>query len=128
MKNESGIEVCGCSIIHTEKVERARSAQISVSRLLELGEFFKVFAEPSRLRILNALASEELCVCDLTATLDMTQSAVSHQLAVLKRARLVRYRKEGKTVFYALDDDHVREILAVASEHLSEEEASHGTV
>jgi ArsR family transcriptional regulator len=70
------------------------------------------------------LAEEELCVCDLTVALEMTQSAVSHQLAVLKRSRLVRYRREGKAIFYALDDDHVREILSVASEHLSEGEVS----
>jgi ArsR family transcriptional regulator len=123
---KSGIEVCGCLSTHPDKVERARSAQIPVFRLLGLGELFKVFADPTRLRILDALAGEELCVCDLESALDMTQSAVSHQLAVLKRARLVRYRKEGKTVFYTLDDDHVRAILDVASEHLAEREAGHG--
>jgi len=126
MKTKSGVEVCGCAAVHSDKVERAKAAQMPVSRLLGLGELFKVFADPTRIRILDVLAREELCVCDLTVTLEMTQSAVSHQLAVLKRARLVRYRKEGKTVFYALDDDHVREILAVASEHLSEGRASHG--
>ena len=124
MRKSSNVEVCGCSAVHADKVERARKAQISVSRLLEMGELFKVFADPTRLRILGALAEEELCVCDLTVALEMTQSAVSHQLAVLKRSRLVRYRREGKAIFYALDDDHVREILSVASEHLSEGEVS----
>jgi len=91
-----------------------------------MGELFKIFADPSRLRILGALAAGELCVCDLAAALELSQSAVSHQLAVLKRSRLVRYRRDGQTVFYTLDDDHVRQILAVASEHLSEEEGAHG--
>lgn len=127
MSGKSGIEVCGCLAAHPDKVERARSAQMPVSRLLGLGELFKVFSDPTRLRILGVLAEEELCVCDLETALEMTQSAVSHQLAVLKRARLVRYRKEGKAVFYTLDDDHVRAILAVASEHLAEREAGHGT-
>ena len=125
MIGKNGIEVCACSVVHADHVERARAAQYPVSRLLELGELFKIFADPTRLRILSALATEELCVCDLQVALEMTQSAVSHQLSVLKRARLVRYRKEGKTVFYSLDDDHVRQILDVAMDHLSEE-ASHG--
>ncbi len=126
MKASTGIEICKCSTLHEDKIRRALSAQLPVSRLLELGELFKVFSDPTRLRILGALAAAELCVCDLAAALEMTQSAVSHQLAVLKRARLVRFRRDGKTVFYALDDDHVRAILAVAEEHLSEEGLRHG--
>lgn len=119
--------LCGCRIVHEDRVARAREAQIPVARLLRMGELFKVFSDPSRLRILGALASEELCVCDLASALDMSQSAMSHQLAVLKRSRLVRYRREGKTVFYSLDDDHVRQILAVASEHLAEEDGIRGS-
>lgn len=126
MRNSEKTAVCGCRIVHEDRVERAREAQVSTARLLRMGELFKVFADPSRLRILGALAAEELCVCDLSAALDMTQSAVSHQLAVLKRSRLVRYRRDGKTVFYALDDDHVRQILAVASGHLAEEDVHRG--
>ena len=116
---------CGCRTVHEDRVEHVRGAQIPVARLLRMGELFKVFADPSRLRILGALTAAELCVCDLAVSLDMSQSAMSHQLAVLKRSRLVRYRRDGKTVFYSLSDDHVRQILAVATEHLSEEEG-HG--
>lgn len=118
--------VYGCKTVHEDSMGRVRGAQVPVARLLRMGELFKIFADPSRLRILGALAAEELCVCDLAASLEMSQSAVSHQLAVLKRSRLVRYRRDGQTVFYTLDDDHVRQILAVASEHLSEEEGAHG--
>lgn len=112
-----------CRAAHEESVRLAKDAQVPVSRLLRMGEFFKVFADPTRLRILGALAAQELCVCALSAALEITQSAVSHQLAVLKRSRLVRYRRQGRTVYYELDDDHVRQILTVASRHLEEEEA-----
>lgn len=126
MSDSDKAAVCSCRTIHEDRIEKALDAQIPVARLLRMGELFKVFADPSRLRILSALAAEELCVCDLASALEMSQSAVSHQLAVLKRSRLVRYRRDGQTIFYALDDDHVRQILAVASGHLSEEETSRG--
>lgn len=126
MSDTDKAAVCGCRTIHEDRVGRVRDTQIPVARLLRMGELFKVFADPSRLRILGALAAEELCVCDLASALDMSQSAVSHQLAVLKRSRLVRYRRDGKTVFYSLDDDHVRQILAVASGHLAEEDGHRG--
>jgi ArsR family transcriptional regulator len=91
-----------------------------VARLLALAELFKVLGDPSRLRILNALGAAELCVCDLSTALDMSQSAVSHQLAILRGARLVRARRDGKAMFYVLDDAHVSEIVGIASVHLSE--------
>lgn len=126
MSDSSKAAVCGCRTIHEDRIGKALDAQIPVARLLRMGDLFKVFADPSRLRILAALDAQELCVCDLASALEMSQSAVSHQLAVLKRSRLVRYRREGQTIFYALDDDHVRQILAVASGHLSEEERTRG--
>lgn len=116
-----------CGTMRGALVADIRNRLLSPSGSLDLGALFKVFSDPTRLRILGALAASELCVCELAAVLEMSQSAISHQLALLKRARLVRYRKDGKTVLYALDDDHVRRILAVASEHLSEKEASRGT-
>jgi DNA-binding transcriptional ArsR family regulator len=88
--------------------------------LRDLGELFKVFADPTRLRLLSALAAGELCVCGLSAELGMSQSAVSHQLALLRGARLVSYRREGKTLFYALADAHVGAILAVGLDHVGE--------
>ena len=86
----------------------------------ELAELFKVFADSSRIRILYALLEKESCVNDLADSLDMTQSAVSHQLKILKLSKLVRNRREGKQVFYCLADDHVSTILAMGREHLEE--------
>lgn len=112
--------VCSCSVVHPEAVKAAMEAELDTGTLLSLSEIFKLFSDPSRLRILTALSRAELCVCDLTEALGMNQSAVSHQLAVLRRARLVRFRRDGKSVFYSLDDAHVGKILKVALEHASE--------
>ena len=120
MDQEKHLDLCACTILHEEAVAIARSSEASTSVLLATAELFKVFSDPTRLRILNALAVSELCVCDLSAALDMSQSSMSHQLALLRRARLVRPRREGKAVFYSLDDEHVRDILRVASVHLIE--------
>lgn len=107
-------------MVHPEAVKAAMEAELDTGTLLSLSEIFKLFSDPSRLRILTALSRAELCVCDLTEALGMNQSAVSHQLAVLRRARLVRFRRDGKSVFYSLDDAHVGKILKVALEHASE--------
>ena len=120
MKDESGQDRCSCSTAHPGPVAAARAVETPVARLLGLAELFKVLGDPSRLRILNALGAAELCVCDLSETLDMSQSAVSHQLAILRGARLVRTRRDGKAVFYALDDEHVSQIIDVATTHLNE--------
>ena len=87
---------------------------------LDLAELFRVFGDSTRIRILYALFESELCVCDIARLLGLTQSAVSHQLRILKDAKLVRFRREGKSIFYSLDDDHVRSILALGMEHLEE--------
>ena len=86
--------------------------------LIDLAELFKVFGDSTRIRILTVLFGEEMCVCDIAETLNMNQSAVSHQLRVLKNAKLIKNRKEGKQVFYALADDHVSTILAMGLEHI----------
>ena len=106
---------------HDELVERVRRAQPDEDLLYDLAELYKVFGDSTRIRILYVLFESEMCVCDLATLLEMTQSAVSHQLRVLKNAKLVGYRREGKTVFYALADDHVRTILGQGMEHLCEE-------
>ncbi len=93
---------------------------VSVDVLFDLSEFFKIFGDTTRIRILFVLFEEELCVCDLAAALQMTQSAISHQLNILKRSRLVKSRREGKSVFYSLADDHVRSIIAQGMEHIEE--------
>jgi ArsR family transcriptional regulator len=92
----------------------------SEDQLCDLAELFKVFGDSTRIRILFALFEAEICVCDLAETLSMTQSAVSHQLKILKQARLVKSRREGKSVIYFLADDHVRTIIGQGFEHLSE--------
>ena len=88
--------------------------------LYDLAELFKVFGDSTRIKILYALFESELCVCDIAQLLNLTQTAVSHQLRVLKGSKLVKFRREGKTVFYSLDDEHVRSIIGQGMEHLNE--------
>lgn len=90
-------------------------------KLYDLAELFKVFGDSTRIRILTVLFEEEMCVCDIAEALGMNQSAVSHQLRVLKTAKLIKNRKDGKQVFYSLADDHVRTILAMGLEHIEEQ-------
>ena len=118
MKDDSGQDRCSCSIVHEGPVAAAKAAEAPVARLLGLAELFKVLGDPSRLRILNALGAAELCVCDLSTALDMSQSAVSHQLAILRGARLVRARRDGKSMFYSLDDQHVGQIVEIGRAHV----------
>ena len=106
---------------HSELVERVQAALPEEDRLCDLAELFKVFGDSTRIRILYVLFESEMCVCDLAQLLGMTQSAVSHQLRVLKNAKLIAYRRAGKTVFYSLADDHVRTVLGMGMEHLCEE-------
>ncbi len=113
---------CSCSEVDSTTLEKIRSSQWTVPKLLGLSEIFKVLSDPGRLRILNALmVHQQLCVCDLAALLEVSQSAISHQLAILRRARLVRPYREGKVVYYQLDDQHVNALISVALEHISEQ-------
>jgi len=114
-------DLCQTRCFHPEAIATAREKALDGRIVERLAEFFKVFADPSRLSLLNALQSAELCVCDLSETLGMSQSAVSHQLRVLRAARLVKYRRQGKMAFYSLDDGHIAEILRAGLEHLREE-------
>ena len=106
-----------CSYIKTNE---GRYIMPKDELIYDLAEFFKVFADSTRMKIIYALMEKELCVCDIAALLKMTTSAISHQLSVLKRAQLVKYRREGKTVFYSLADDHVRTIIGQGMEHIEE--------
>ncbi len=113
--------ICTCTELHERAISEASAHELSTATLLSLAELFKTLGDPSRLRIVTALSTvTELCVCDLCEVLAMTQSAVSHQLAVLRRAGLVRYRKSGKSIFYALDDEHVKILLSAGKEHVEE--------
>ncbi len=111
---------CDCAVIHEDIVQSVRSQLPADEDLFDLAEFFKVFGDTTRIKILTALSAAELCVCDLAVLLNMTQSAVSHQLRLLKQARLVKYRKSGKIVYYSLDDAHVNTILDQGHHHLAE--------
>ena len=93
---------------------------IEQQQLLDLSEFFKVFGDSTRIKILYVLSQSEMCVCDIATLLQMGQSAISHQLRVLKQMRLVKFRRDGKTVFYSLSDGHIQTILAQGMEHINE--------
>nr|WP_147822721.1 metalloregulator ArsR/SmtB family transcription factor [Salidesulfovibrio onnuriiensis] len=112
---------CNHSEKHGENVGQVRTAMLSEKDFLFLAELFKALGDYTRVRILYALSVSELCVCALAEVLDMSQSAISHQLRLLRAARLVRYRKEGKNVYYALDDDHVANLLQQGLDHIREE-------
>ena len=106
--------LCDCNIIHEDTVEHVRSEIVSDDRL------FKVFGDGTRIKILSALNCHEMCVCDLAVILNMTKSATSHQLRVLRDNNLVKFSKKGKHAYYSLADNHVKEILDVALEHINE--------
>ena len=114
------IETCEDTCIHEDRLEKVRAGLPDEDELYDLAELFKVFGDSTRIRILYVLFESELCVCDLAEALHMTQSAISHQLKILKQAKLVTGRREGKSVFYALADDHVRSIIDQGREHIEE--------
>ena len=114
------VECCDYMHVHQELIDRLVSDMPDEGILADLSELFKVFGDSTRIRILYALSVSEMCVCDIARLLNMTQSAISHQLRVLKQARLVSTRRDGKTIFYALCDEHVKNIFYTAMEHIME--------
>lgn len=112
---------CDEQHLHEDAVEEAESQMPDDDTLLEVSDFFKALSDSSRLKIIAALISRELCVCDISEITGQSQSAVSHQLRVLRAARLVKYRRDGKQVFYSIDDTHIAEIIQTTIRHLSEE-------
>ncbi|RJR13025.1 transcriptional regulator [Candidatus Parcubacteria bacterium] len=118
--NKIDFERCDCTVIHEEIVNSVRDSMPHEESLYDLAEIFKVFGDTTRIKILYALFASEMCVCDIAVLLNMTQSAISHQLRVLKQARLVKYRKEGKIVYYSLDDDHIKQIFDQGLIHITE--------
>ncbi len=111
---------CGVQYVHHDRVQSALKALPDNETILRLTETFKVLGDPTRLKILLALAKEELCVCDCAALLGMTESAISHQLRLLKNLRLVEYTKKGRMVYFRLDDEHIEDLLRFATCHVSE--------
>ncbi len=122
MKNEIINELPSCELIHAHptEIETIRNKMPDDDTLIDLAELFKVFGDSTRIKILSALSEKELCVCDLSTAVGMSSSAVSHQLKILKNAELVSFRRDGKTVFYFLADDHVNTILKQGLEHVNE--------
>jgi DNA-binding transcriptional ArsR family regulator len=118
--NERKIESCNGNIIHEDIVVRVKDQLPAEETLYDLAELFKVFGDTTRIKIICALFESEMCVCDLSCLLNMTQSAISHQLRVLKSARLVKFRREGKVVYYSLDDEHIKHIYDAGLNHISE--------
>lgn len=111
---------CQTLSIHPEVVEKVESTLPPRERLIELGDFFKIFGDATRIKILHSLNISEMCVCDIATVIGASQSAVSHQLKILRQANLVKYRKDGKSAIYSLADDHVTQILTLGLTHITE--------
>ena len=109
-----------CSIKHPEIIEKVKQTMPDEETLFDIAELFKVFGDSTRMKIICALLQGELCVCDIANVTDMSVSAISHQLRILKQAKLVKYKKIGKIVYYSLDDEHVYEIFKKGCEHINE--------
>ncbi|MDR0925136.1 MAG: metalloregulator ArsR/SmtB family transcription factor [Hungatella sp.] len=114
------IDQCDFICVHENVVNQVLKAMPQDQELLDLADFFKVFGDATRIKILYVLSQSEMCVCDIANLLKMGQSAISHQLRILKQMRLVKFRREGKTVFYSLADGHIESILAQGMEHINE--------
>lgn len=111
---------CDCAVIHEDILNHVKTNMISENELNNMAKLFKIFGDNTRISILSALNIHEMCVCDLAVLLNMTKSAISHQLKVLRDNNLVKFEKKGKHAYYSLADDHVKEILDVALEHINE--------
>ncbi len=114
------IEICKSDTIHPDAIERAYKSLPEIVHIYDMAEIFKILGDPSRLRILLALAKEELCVCDLATLINASVSSVSHHLRLMKGLKLVKFRKEGKLVYYSLADEHVESIIAETMDHVTE--------
>lgn len=113
-------EDCEVTVIHEDVIASVQQELPEEETLYDLAELFKVFGDTTRIKILCALFESEMCVCDIAALLNMTHSAISHQLRVLKAAKLVKNRKAGKVVYYSLDDDHIKQIFELGLAHITE--------
>lgn len=112
--------VCQCETVHESAVNQAKESMLAEDDYVALSTLYKMFADPTRIKVLHALEQSEMCVCDLAALLGMTKSAISHQLKALRLLDLVKFRKEGQNVYYSLADDHVKQIIDMGLEHINE--------
>lgn len=117
---DTDIERCDLTFVHDDIVKKVNDEMPEEEILYDLAEFYKVFGDTTRIKILYILLKSEMCVCDISQVLGVSQSAVSHQLRMLKQMKLVKYRREGKSVFYSLSDHHIELILSQGLEHISE--------
>ena len=116
-KNE---QKCDCDVIHNELVENAKKSLLDDETLLSISDFYKALSDSTRIRIIDILRGHELCVCDISSLLNMTKSAVSHQLKNLREMNLIKSRKVGKEIWYTLSDEHVREVFDISLTHVLE--------
>lgn len=120
MKEEKNF-ICGEKRPHFNRIDEVKSKEPNTEEIQVLSDMFKLFADNTRLRIICSILNTELCVCDLCELLNLNQSTVSHQLQLLRNAKLVKYRREGKQVFYSLQDEHIEKIISLSLEHILEE-------
>ena len=120
MPHTEDIATCTCPVIHEDVVNNVRGGLSGDLLIKKTAEMFKAVSDPTRLKIINALILSEMCVCDIAALMNMTQPAVSHHLKILRQLQLVKYRREGKIVYYELDDEHVRNLFYQGLLHASE--------
>lgn len=113
-------EVCAESCVHEDKVRAVQEDMPAIETIYALADIFKTLGDPTRIKLLFALMQQELCVCDLAALIEVSESAVSHQLRVLRGQKLVRFRRDGKNLYYSLDDEHVRVLFAQGLDHVQE--------
>ncbi len=121
-RNVETVDKCEYIHVHEDTIQKVNEQMPEEDKLYDLADFFKVFGDSTRIKILYVLLCSEMCVCDIAQILNMTQSAISHQLRTLKQMNLVRNRREGKTVFYSLADSHIKTILSQGMDHIEEDE------
>jgi len=121
LTNRDDVERCDCTVIHQEIVDWVKDKMPEEDVLIDLSELFKIFGDSTRVKILWALYESEMCVCDISFLLNMSQSAISHQLRILKQTDLVKSRRAGRVVFYSLKDEHVKRIIDQGLAHITED-------
>ncbi len=114
--------ICDCNVIHKDIVDSVNKSMLSDDLFYKIADFFKILGDTTRMKILYALDKNEMCVCDIANVLNMSKSAISHQLGTLRRSGIVRCRKVGKEVYYMLDDNHVREVTEISTIHIRHRE------
>lgn len=118
--------ICDCNIIHEDIVKSTLNEMQDIDLLIKISEFFKILGDQTRAKILFALNKNEMCVCDIANVLGMSKSSISHQLSTLRKSGIVKCEKKGKEIFYALDDNHVKEVFDVAIEHINHKRKEKG--